>query len=106
MYSSGLLNKRITILIPGTITDGDYGRTSGAPTSITRWAAVDWVRGTKSLREGAVEAYDTIMVRMYYDSQITRECQLQIDGTKYKIQSFHADKQANTIQITATELLS
>ena len=103
-YSAGMMKDRIEVLIPGKCVDGDYGRKQGQPTTITRWAAVDWVRGTKSLREGAVDAYDSIMVRMYYDALITRECQLRVDGVKYKIQSFHADKMDNTIQITASEL--
>lgn len=105
-YTPGLLKERVTIHRPGTHTDGAYGREDNAGTTLTRWAAVDWSRGTKSMREGALDAYDTIMVRMLYSSQITRDCKIEYHGTMYRIVSFHEDKQANTIQITATELLS
>lgn len=103
-YSSGIMDKRVTVIIPGALQDDENGRTIGQPTEIVRWAAVDWNRGTKALREGVIEAYDIVMVRMYYDAQITRMCKLRIEGVEYKINSFHADKHANTIQITATEL--
>ena len=103
MYTAGILKERVTILIPGTTTEDEWGRTKTEGSTITRWAAVDYSRGTRSMREGALEAYDTIMVRMMYNSQITKDCKLQWQGNTYHIQSLHADKQANTIQITAAE---
>lgn len=104
-YTAGMLNERITIHIPGQYIDGEYGRTQLAGSSIERWASVTWSKGVKALHEGAVDAYDTIMVRLRYDQQITRDCKLEHDGTMYRIQSFHADRRAATIQITAVEIL-
>lgn len=103
-YTAGILNQRITIHRPATHRDGAYGRVMVPGETIERWAAVDWSRGTKSLREGALDAYDTIMVRLRFDSAITRDCKIEHDGTMYRIDSFHADKCAGTIQLTATEL--
>ena len=68
------------------------------------WAAADFSRGTKALREGAMDAYDTLMFRLRYTDQIDRWCLIQLDGKWYSIQSFHPDKQANQIQITAQEM--
>ena len=102
-YSAGILNKRVTIQRPPTYQDGKYGRVSIPGETFERWAAVDWSRGTKSMREGTLDAYDTIMVRLRYDELITRDCKIICDGTTYRIQSFHADQRAATIQITAVE---
>ena len=56
------------------------------------------------LREGAYDAYDTVMFRMRYNAQIDRWCLLQYQGKWYQIQSFNESYQDNTIQITATEM--
>ena len=55
------------------------------------------------MREGTLDAYDTIMVRLRYDPLITRDCKIIYDGTTYRIQFFHADQRQATIQITAVE---
>ena len=104
-YSTGMINKRVTILTRGAAQDTDYGRVAGAWTrGATLWAAVDWSRGAKAMREGAMEAYDTIMVRCRWREDLTRESRLLYAGDVYEIESFHADKTANTIQLTAHEL--
>ena len=105
-YTAGLLNHRITIHPAPTYTDGPYGRQAVPGEPFQRWAAVDWTRGTKAMREGTLDAYDTVMIRMRYDERITRDCKIMHNGTTYRIQSFHPDKHAATIQITATELQS
>lgn len=105
-YSSGMLNKRVTVAQKDTATTGTFGRNSGGVTYTTLgtyWAAVDFVRGIKALREGAVDAYDTIMVRMRWVEGIDRDCLLGYDGRVYTIQSLHIDFLTNTIQITAVE---
>ena len=68
------------------------------------WAAEDFNRGTKSLREGAYDAYDIVMFRMRYCADIDRWCLIQYQGKWYQIQSFNADQQANQIQMTAIEM--
>lgn len=102
-YTAGLLNHRITIHPAPTYTDGAYGRQAVPGQPFQRWAAVDWTRGTKAMREGTMDAYDTIMVRLRYDTKVTRDCKVEVDGTTYRIQSFHADQRQGTIQITAVE---
>ena len=104
-YDAGMLDTRVTVHIPGQNIDTEYGRKQLPGNTIQRWAAVDWNRGTKSLREGVIDAYDTIMVRMRYDQQITRDCKLEINGTMYSIQSFHSSYKEGKIQITATEIV-
>ena len=64
----------------------------------------DFNKGTKSLREGAVDAYDTVMFRMNWYPGIDRWCIIQYDGTWYQIKSFNGSRQNNTIQITAQEM--
>ena len=85
--------------------------TFGGSSSVTKyeilgtfWAAEDFNRGVKSLREGAYDAYDTVMFRMRYNAEIDRWCLLQYQGKWYQIQSFNADYQQNQIQITAIEM--
>ena len=104
-YARGFLNKRVTILKRADNVDGDYGRVAGEWQDLaTFWAAVDFSRGVKSMREGALDAYDTIMVRTDYLPSLTKECRLRYDGSTYHIDSFHADYDRNETQITATEL--
>ena len=99
-----MLNERVTIILPGTHHDGEFGRETIAGERLERWAAVDWSRGTKALREGAVDAYDTIMVRMRFDERISRDCKVEHDGRTYRIDSLHASRKNATIQMTCTEL--
>lgn len=105
-YSTGMINKRVTIAKRTASEMGDYGVDSGGikyQLLGTFWAAEDFNRGVKALREGAVDAYDTVMFRMRYNAQIDRWCLIQYQGTWYEIQSFNANYQENQIQITAIE---
>ena len=63
------------------------------------------MKGVKALREGALDAYDTVLIRMRWNNVVTRDSRLQHGGVTYQIQSLHADRQENTIQITATEIV-
>ena len=49
---------------------------------------------------------DTVMFRMRWNSIVTRDCLLECEGVTYQIQSLNADRQGNTIQITATEMVT
>ena len=104
-YSTGLLNRRIMILNKVLPTQGEFGDTTQYEVKSCVWAQVTWSKGVKALRDGALDAYDTIMVRMRYNTVVSRESRLLIDGVTYQIQSLHADQQENTIQITATEVV-
>ena len=104
-YSSGMLKDRIQVWNRGTATESDFGRVAGSYSlATTLWASVSWTKGKKALNEGALDAYDYIMVRCRYTNTLTRESRLMFDDTMYQIESFHADRQANTIQLTAVEL--
>ena len=104
MYSAGLRNKRITVHNPGQTIDTDYGRTTQAGESFERWAAVDWTRGTAAMREGALDAYAIIMVRMAYTPNVTRDSKIEYEGRMFRVDSCYPDKAKNTIQLTCSEL--
>ncbi len=102
-YSSGILNHRVTILSKVVATD--FGETTSYQPVATVWADVTWKKGQKALNEGALDAIDTVLIRMRYNKYVTRESQLVCSGVTYQIQSLHADYNDNTIQITATEIV-
>ena len=106
-YSTGMMNKRVTV----AKRYDEQNPTFGGSTSVTKyeilgtfWAAEDFNRGVKSLREGAYDAYDTVMFRMRYHEGVDRWCLLKYNGKWYQIQSFNESYQDNTIQITAIEM--
>ena len=105
-YSTGMMNKRVWIAKRSDDTQDTFGK-SGQPKYELLgdfWAAEDFNRGTKSLREGAFDAYDTVMFRMRWNKDIDRWCIIQYQGRWYQIQSFNESYQNNTIQITAVEM--
>lgn len=102
-YSSDILRYRVTILNK-QVASG-FGETTSYQPAVTVWADITWSKGVKALREGALDAYDTVLIRMRYNDVVTRDSRLQHGGVTYQIQSLHADRQANTIQITATEIV-
>ncbi|MCD8207516.1 MAG: head-tail adaptor protein [Bacteroidales bacterium] len=102
-YGSGMLKRRVRIIHPRRV-DGLTGEGTGWEWGHWIWAAVDWSRGTRALRQGEVEAYDVVMVRTRWHGNIDRYCRLWYDGQYFAVDNFHADRQANTIQITAVEI--
>ena len=105
-YSTGMMNKRVTIAKRADDQAETFGK-SGQPkyTILGQfWAAEDFNRGVKSLREGALDAYDTVMFRLRYNKDIDRWCLIKYCGKWYKIDSFNESYQDNQIQITATEM--
>ena len=101
------MNKRVKIAKRVDSTGGDFGRKSGGQKYQMLgefWAAESFNKGVKSMREGAVDAYDTVMFRMRFHEGIDRWCLVQYHGRWYQIQSFNEDYQQNQIQITATEM--
>lgn len=104
-YSAGMLDKRVTVLNRAASVDSDYGRTGGDyATGNTYNANVTWSHGVKAMREGALDAYDTLMVRMRWHTDVTRESRLQISGKVYQIESLNGDQGADEMQITCVEL--
>lgn len=89
-----------------TVEQGDFGRNSaGRPYKYetTVWASVRFSKGVKSLREGALDAYDTLLIGMLYTDKVSRESMLVYDGRTFQITSFNRDYSTNEIQITAVE---
>jgi SPP1 family predicted phage head-tail adaptor len=111
-YSTGMMNKRVKIAKRVDSEGGSFGRSSGGQKYewVNKegdhgfWASEKFNKGVKSMREGAVDAYDTVMFRMRYNAEIDRWCLVQYHGRWYQIQSFNEDYQTNEIQITATEM--
>jgi SPP1 family predicted phage head-tail adaptor len=101
------LNKRITIAkrvtgaTPTTSTDTGKARYE---ILATVWAAETWNKGAKAMQAGVLDAYDTVMFRMRYRSDVDRWCLIQYHGKWYQIQSLNGDYQDNQLQITATEM--
>ena len=102
-YQSGFLHNRVTIW--NKVVSTGFGDTTSWQDVGTVWANVTFSRGVKSLREGALDAYDTVIIRMRYNKTVNRDSLLVHDGTTYQITSFHRDFQENIIQITAVEMV-
>jgi SPP1 family predicted phage head-tail adaptor len=101
-FGAGMRHYRIGIL---EVVQSE--KTFGATTSYRRAgkvsAAYKFNKGAKALREGALDAYDTVMIRMRYQRDMDRDSLIAHDGRVYSIQSFHRDYQENITQITAVE---
>ena len=107
-YSTGMLNKRIQIYRRASEQPSTFGK-SGQPKYElvgTFWAAESFSKGAKALKEGALDAYDTVMFRLRYTDCIDRWSIIKYNGSFYQIQSFNADQQQNQIQITAVEMVN
>lgn len=105
-FNRGFLRNRVTILAREPSKDGAFGRTGGNFIPIrTVWANCTYNKGVKSLREGAVDAYETYIVRMDWHDDMKRECRLSWDNKIFQIESLNGDKPNNEIQITCTEIV-
>lgn len=105
-YQSGLLRNRVIIANKMQAVDGDFGRNSGGVHYLRLgefWAEVKFTKGMKAMHEGALDAYDTVMIRMRFQKDMDRDSLIAHDGRVYSIQSFHRDYQENITQITAVE---
>ena len=106
-YGSGMRRDRVTVQ-RRTEKTGKFGTGSAGYQTETLgiiWASVTWVKGIRAMREGMMDVYDKVMVRCLWHDFLTRDCQLVCNGKTYTIDTFHADKKNNEIQITATELV-
>ena len=105
-YSAGMLQQRITIARRKSDSTDTFGKSGQPKYEIMGeyWAREDFSRGTKSLREGTLDAYDVVMFRMRYYEGIDRWCLVKYNGKWYQITSFNASYHDNQIQITATEM--
>lgn len=105
-YSTGLLRERVTILNRGEAASTPWGRDGGGVAwheAGTYWASVDYVKGLRALREGALDVYGTVLVRMRWNGAVGPRSRILHAGRLYVVlgETFHADRQANTIQFNA-----
>lgn len=103
-YQSGFIHQRVTIR--NKVLDGvEFGDTTQYQDVVTVWANVAFSKGAKALHEGALDAYDTVIIRMRWNSIVSRDSHLVHDGKEYQITSFHRDRRENIVQITAVEIV-
>lgn len=102
-YSTGMMDMRVTVAKKTTETDAGFGKNGQPKYWIlgTYWASEKFDKGMKSLREGALDSYKTVMFRMRYHKQMDEWCLIQYEGKWYQITSFNASYRNNEIQITA-----
>ena len=104
-YSASILRWHVAILKKKEPAEKAFGEKTEYEQVACVHANLTWKKGQKALNEGALDNVDTVMFRMRWNNIITRDCLLECDGVTYQIQSLHADRQENTIQITATEIV-
>ena len=105
-FEAGKRNYRVTVLnkVP------TYGKAFGEKTGYSRvgslWSSYKFDKGTKALREGALDAYDYVVFQMNYstDITITRESLIEFKGRIYQIISLNADELENKVVVKATEM--
>jgi len=104
-YSAGILNHMVAILKKKDADKIGFGEKVEYEQVACVHANLTWKKGQRALNEGALDAIDTVMFRMRWNNIVTRDCLLECEGVTYQIQSLHADHRANTLQITATEIV-
>ena len=103
-YTSGILNKMVTILNKKGASKTGFGETTTYEAVGCVHANVTFSKGVKSLREGTLDSYDTVLIRMRFTTQVTRDSRLECEGVTYQVMSLHADRRENIVQITAQEV--
>lgn len=107
-YNPGMRNHRVTILNKVAPTERAFGEKTGYRRAGTLWSSYEFAKGTKALREGSLDAYDSVIFRMNFSGEvakkITRESLVECDGKIYQIQSLNEDHRDNKIIIRATEM--
>lgn len=101
-------NHRITILNKVAPTEKAFGEKTGYKRDGSLNSSYEFNKGTRALREGSLDAYDTVIFRLNFSGNaaktITRESLIEMNGKIYQIQSLNADHQENKIIIRANEM--
>ena len=107
-FTAGMRNHRITILNKVAPTEKAFGEKTGYKRDGSLNSSYEFNKGTRALREGSLDAYDTVIFRLNFSGNaaktITRESLIEMNGKIYQIQSLNADHQENKIIIRATEM--
>ena len=110
-YSTGLLKHRVTILNRTEAQQGRFGLDSAGvefEQAGTVWASVDWTRGKGAMNAGALDVYGVVIIRMRWNTIVNERSRILYDGKTYQIigETFHADRQDNTIQFQAQQIIN
>lgn len=101
-------NHRITILNKVAPAEKAFGEKTGYKRDGSLNSSYEFNKGTKALREGALDAYDSVIFRLNFSGdvakKITRESLIEMHGKIYQIQSLNEDYHENKIIIRATEM--
>ena len=106
-YPSGKLHYRIDIL-QRVQAASRFSAASGKVTYQrlrTVWGGYSFDKGTKSMREGALDAYNFVMFFFHASVKVNRENFIGFKGKVYQIMSLNEDDQDDKIQITAVEIV-
>ena len=107
-FTAGIRNHRITILNKVAPTEKAFGEKTGYKRDGSLNSSYEFNKGTRALREGSLDAYDTVIFRLNFSGNaaktITRESLIEMNGKIYQIQSLNADHQENKIIIRASEM--
>ena len=110
-YSTGMMKHRITVQNRKAATSNRFGLDASGPQwedSCTVWAAVDFVKGLRAMREGAIDVYGIVMIRCRYTDKINERSRIVCEGKTYQIlgETLHVDYQANTVQFNAQVIIN
>ena len=107
-FESGQRSYRVTILNKAMPVERQFGEKTGYRRDGSLWSTYKFNKGTKALREGALDAYDTVVFQMNFSAdvayRITRESLIEFDGKIYQVQSLNSDRREDKIIIRATEM--
>lgn len=103
-YQRGFLRDRITLWNP-TRKDSEYGAGYIKYTPMAKvWANVSFVKGQRAMRNGEVDVYQTVMVRLDCHAMLTKRTRIEYDGRFWIIDSFNRDLGKNECQLTMFEI--
>ncbi len=107
-FNSGMRNHRVTILNKVSPKEKAFGEKTAYKRDGSLWSSYEFNKGTKALREGALDAYDFVIFRINFSGDvaynITRESLIEFKGKIYQIQSLNSDEMENKIVVRATEM--
>lgn len=110
-YSSGFLNKRILVQNRKAAVQSKFGIDSNGPEyedTVCLHANVGWKKGLGGLHEGTLDVYGVVEVRMRWTNQVNERSRIVYEDRTYQIipETFHPDRQDNTIQFLAQVIIN
>lgn len=104
--NTGKLNKRITIVTPGTLTATTTGGfTEGAVTSVTTWCEAEQLSMTEQLRNGLETASASYRFTFRFQSaDMTRVKELTYQTRNFRVVNIeNVDEESRTMTVIANE---